>query len=80
MPFSVQTVIDNFDLAYLLPTPVPAEGSGNLFPSKMSLAFSRVITPQLGEDNLLYRQRYMYNQDLVTACPLTSRVLACDIC
>lgn len=78
MPFSAQTVKDNVDLAYLLPTPVPAEVSGNLFPTKMSLAFSRVIIPQLGGVNLLYQQKY--NPDLVTACPLPSWVLACDIC
>lgn len=75
MPFSAQTV----DLAYLPPppTPVPTENSGNLFPSKMLLAFSKVIIPQLGGVNLLYRQRY--NQVPVTACPLTPCVLVCDM-
>lgn len=43
----------------------------------MSLAFSRVNISQLGGDNLLYRQTY--NPVLVTACPLTPCLLACDI-
>lgn len=77
MPFSAQSVEDPFDLAYLPLTHVPTEDSGNLFPSKMSLAFSRVIIPQLGGVNLLYRKRY--NPVPVTACPLLPCVLACYI-